>query len=177
MISNPTAIRKFTKSHESSSQRSSRDSDSTPRLWHRAQVTQAQVFALNNTTSMLQRQLDRLRRRKPQAPPGASVPFQIRRSSTWLKFQVGDGRVITTGEPIEPTNIDTDITITAGVEFYWIYLAITTTTAAVTSSASTPAWAISLVPIGWVDTLTNEADEVSTIYQFIHDNVYIPCTL
>lgn len=177
MIPNPTSIRKFTKSHESSGQRSPRDSDSTPRLWHRAQVTQAQVFALNNTTSMLQRQLDRLRRRKPQAVPGNAHPFQIRRSDSWLKFQVGDGRVITTGEPIEPTNIDADITFLAGTEFNWIYLTVTTTTAAVTSSASTPAWAVSLVPIGWVDTLTGEADEVSTIYQFLHDNVYIPCTL
>lgn len=177
MIANPTPVRKFTKSHESSSQRSARDSDATPRLWHRAQQTQAQVFALHNTTAMLQRQLDRLRKRKPQGQLGSQFPFQIRRSSTWLKFQVGEGWVITTGEPIVPTNMDTDITITAGVEFYWLYLALTTTTATVTSSASLPAWAVSMVPIGWIDTLTDEADEVSTIYQMLHDNVYVPCAL
>ena len=116
-------------------------------------------------------------RRQIYADGAAPTPFEIYQTDTWLKYKVKQGYVITTGEPIEPTNIETEITITAGVEFYWIYVSLTATTATVLSSATLPTWSISIVPIGWVDTLTGEADTIATINQFLHDNIFVPCTL
>lgn len=120
-----------------------------------------------------------VRRARVSGPqPGVNdFPFEIYQSDTWLKYKVKTGYVITTGEPIEPTNIETEITLAAGVEFYWIYASLTTTTATILSSATLPAWSVSIVPIGWVDTLTGEADTVAEIHQFLHDNIFVPCTL
>lgn len=106
---------------------------------------------------------------------GEVNPFRIYKGSTWLKYKVSTGFVITTGDVITPTNIDTEITITTGVARYWFYLDITTTTAAVASSATTPTWDASKIPIGWVDTDTYEASSRGVIYQFLRDHVYHPC--
>lgn len=102
-------------------------------------------------------------------------PFSIVPSSTWLKYQVTTGYVITSGDVITPTGTDTDITLTSGVERYWIYLDVTTSTAAVQSSATTPTWDTNKIPIGWVDTDTDSGTSKSTAYQFLTDHVYIPC--
>jgi hypothetical protein len=111
----------------------------------------------------------------PSSGVGDTNPFRITQSADWLTYKVSDGIAITTGDPISVTNVDTDITITAGVEFYWIYLEMTATTAEVKASATTLEWSSLLIPIGWVDTLTHEADEVATINQVLRDNVFNPC--
>jgi hypothetical protein len=101
------------------------------------------------------------------------TPFLIYRGSTWLKFKVATGFVITTGDPFIPADVDTEITITDGVARYWFYLDITSTTASVESSATTPTWDINKVPLGWVDTATYATAQRSVIYQF--NGIFIPC--
>jgi hypothetical protein len=102
-------------------------------------------------------------------------PFSIVPSSDWLTYQVTGGYIITNGDLIVPTGTDTNIALTGGVEKYWLYLDITTTTASVEKSATAPDWDVNKVPIGWVDTDTNSGTTQSTAYQFLWDNVYIPC--
>ena len=102
-------------------------------------------------------------------------PFSIVPSSTWLKYQVTTGYVITNSDLIVPTGTDTDIDLTSGVAKYWLYLAVTTSAATVEKSATTPEWDVNKIPIGWVDTDTNSGDTKSTAYQFLWDHVYIPC--
>jgi len=50
-----------------------------------------------------------------------------------------------------------------------------TSTASVETSATTPTWDSSKVPIGYVDTDTYEVDERSVIKQFTKTNIYNPC--
>lgn len=102
-------------------------------------------------------------------------PFRIYQSGDWLTYKVTDGFAITTGDPITVTNIETEITITSGVAYYWFYLEMTATTAEVKSSATTLVWSNLLIPIGWVDTYTNGAYEIADINQMLRDNVFNPC--
>lgn len=104
--------------------------------------------------------------------PVDTNPFRIYQSDTWLKYKVTTGKVIAAGDPITPTNVETEITITSGVARYWFYLEMTATTAEVKTSATTLTWSTTLIPIGWVDTsVTN----VGTINQFLRDHVFNPC--
>jgi hypothetical protein len=105
----------------------------------------------------------------------SSNPFTISQSTDWLTYKVSDGIAITTGDPISVANVDTDIAISAGVLHYWIYLEMTATTAEVKASSTTLEWSTLLIPIGWVDTATNEVGEVATIYQVLRDNIFNPC--
>lgn len=106
---------------------------------------------------------------------GGANPFRIYQSDTWLKYKVTTGKVITTGDPITATNIETEITITSGVLRYWFYMEMTATTAEVKTSATTLAWSALLIPIGWVDTLTGVATTTPDIQQFITTNIFNPC--
>ena len=108
----------------------------------------------------------------PKTQAQVSNPFQIYQSTSWLKYKVTTGKVIATGDPITPTNVEAEITITSGVARYWFYLEMTSTTAEVKTSATTLTWSNTLIPIGWVDTsVTN----VGTINQFLRDHVFNPC--
>lgn len=174
-FNNPIPRSGLPRFHESSPQRSPRDSDATQRLWqkHRDAGKQAQANSL--AIENLQRQVARLRLRR-SASETVGHPFKIKRGSTWLKFIVGDGMIITTGDVIDPIlDIGTELILTAGVAKYWIYIEMTATDAGVLTSATTPTWDSSKVPIGYVDTDTYEADERSVIKQFTKTNIYNPC--
>ena len=104
-----------------------------------------------------------------------TFPFQIYQSGTWLKYKVKTGIVITTGNPITATNIETEITLTSGVLRYWFYMEMTSTTAEVKTSATTLAWSADKIPLGWVDTSTGSGSSTATIYQVITDHIFNPC--
>lgn len=106
---------------------------------------------------------------------GQKNPFLIYQGSTWLKFKVAPGYVITTGNPITTTNTDTEITVATGTARHWFYLSMTTSTSAVADTSTTPTWDSSKIPIGWVDTDTYESEQRPVIYQFLRDHVYNPC--
>lgn len=101
-------------------------------------------------------------------------PFKIYQTGTWLQFKVMAGYVITTGDPITPSGLETTITVTSGDSQYWIYMDMTTSTATIQNNGTTPTWAVSKIPIGWIDA-SNTTDQVAVIYQFTHDNVFLPC--
>jgi hypothetical protein len=102
--------------------------------------------------------------------------FNIYQSSTWLKYKVTAGYLITTGNPITVTNTETEITITTGVARYWFYLDVTATTAAIATSATTLTWdATNKIPIGWVDTDTYSAESRAVIHQ--REHIFVPCAI
>jgi hypothetical protein len=101
-------------------------------------------------------------------------PFTISQSTDWLTYKVSTGLVVLSGDPITPTQVDVDLTITAGVEHYWFYIDIGTTTAEVKTSATTLAWGCNKIPLGWVDTLTNQATTTAKIYQLQRDHIFSP---
>ena len=105
-------------------------------------------------------------------------PFKIVQSADWLTYQVRPGWVITTGAPITPTMLDTDLTLTSGVaKFYFVLRILSPTTAAISTSSTEPVWGIDKIPIGWVDTASHATDSPPSaeITQFLHDNVFSPC--
>ena len=80
-------------------------------------------------------------------------------------------------DPISEGDV-TDITVNASVSRYWFWLDIDEDSNTVTleHSATPPAeWTLLLIPIGWVDTATNEAESEAIIRQFIRTDVIIPC--
>lgn len=101
-------------------------------------------------------------------------PFKIYQTGTWLQFKVMSGYVITTGDPITPSGLETTITTTTNKPRHWIYVDITPSTATIQNTFTTPTWATDKIPIGWVDT-TNTTAERAVIYQFTHDNIFNPC--
>lgn len=107
---------------------------------------------------------------------GIELPFQIYQTTTWLKFKVTTGYVITTGVAVTPALVETEFTITSGVLRYWFYLDLTAA-ATVAASSTLPTWGIDIIPIGWVDTSTYSAESRSVIYQFTRDHVFSPCVV
>lgn len=109
--------------------------------------------------------------------PSASVvyPYQLYQGSTWLKWKVRAGTYIYTpsGDLVEATNTDTEITITENVARYWFYINLST--GAVAASDTRPTWSATIIPIGYVDTDTYADDERAVAVQFIHDNIFSPC--
>lgn len=103
------------------------------------------------------------------------IPFQIYQTSTWLKYKVKAGDVITTADPIVATGIEVEKTITSGVLRYWFYIEMTSTTAEIKVSATTLTWDSNKIPIGWVDTQTDSATSKATIHQFVRDHIFNPC--
>jgi hypothetical protein len=107
-----------------------------------------------------------------ESPAIRPNPFRIVRSSTWLKYQVTTGYVITSGDLITPTGTASDFTLTSGVARYWFLIDITATTAVVSTSATTPTWSATKLPIGWVDTTS---ESTAAVYQFLTDHIFMPC--
>lgn len=101
-------------------------------------------------------------------------PFQIVQSTDWLTYKIVTGKVIITGDPIPVSGLNSDITVDAGASRFWIYVELTTTTATIAASATTPTFSTELIPIGWVDT-TDTGNEIGVITQFLHDNIFSPC--
>jgi hypothetical protein len=105
----------------------------------------------------------------------ASFPFQIYQTGSWLKYKVKTGIVITTGNPITATGIESEFTIGSGVLRYWFYMEMTATTAQVKTSPTTLEWSADKIPIGWVDTSTSSGTSIAYIYQVIKDHIFNPC--
>jgi hypothetical protein len=158
---------------EGSRLRSPRDGDAVPRVWQKTSTASQQLYRTAQAVEQLQRQLNRLRKRKGGDSEGEAMPFEIYQSATWLKFKVKTGWVIKTGNPIIPTAVEAEFELTAGVARYWFYLDLSDDTIKI--SDTTLSWDVDLIPIGWVDTETDEDDEVSTVYQFVRDHIFIPC--
>jgi hypothetical protein len=174
-FNNPIPRSGLPRFHESSRLRSPRDSDATQRLWqkHRDAGKQAQANSL--AIENLQRQVARIRTKKSQSET-VGHPFKIRRSADWLTYRVGDGIIIATGDPVTVINpTDEDFPISAGVARFWFYIEMSSTVAEIKTSSTTQTWSATLIPIGWVDTLTHESEEASIITQFLKDNVFNPC--
>ena len=110
--------------------------------------------------------------------PKAS-PFKIIQAGTWLKYKVATGSVIIGGAPITPTYAGDGhvFTITGSVAKFYFCLVLTPTTAIVTTSSTLPVWAVDLIPIGWVDTLTGVATTTAAVHQFLSENVFSPCVV
>lgn len=107
--------------------------------------------------------------------PQLENPFTISQSTDWLTYKVSTGLVVLSGDPITPTQVDVDLpAITAGVEHYWFYMDIGTTTAEVKTSATTLSWGCNKIPLGWVDTLTNQSTTTAKIYQLQRDHIFSP---
>jgi hypothetical protein len=103
------------------------------------------------------------------------APFQIYQTTTWLKYKVKTGIVITTGNPITATGIESEFTITSGVSRYWFYIDMTSSAAEVKTSSTTLTWSKSKIPVGYVDTSTGSGSSTAYIYQVLSDNVFNPC--
>jgi hypothetical protein len=104
------------------------------------------------------------------------IPFRIYQSDTWLKYKVTTGYIVRSGDPITATGIEVEKTITGSVLRYWFYIELTETTAEIKTSATTLEWSCDIVPIGWVDTLTDVATTKATIYQLNRDHLFSPYT-
>lgn len=101
-------------------------------------------------------------------------PFVIYQGSTWLKAKVKTGPILTTGDLIVPSNVDTDLTLVTATAKNWIYVDLTATTATFTASATLPTWAVDKIPIGYVDT-TDTTNSVQVITQIRKEHIFNPC--
>jgi hypothetical protein len=109
-----------------------------------------------------------------QTAGGDANPFRIYQSGDWLHYKVTTGWVVRDGVPILATNIETELPITASVQYYWFYLELTDTTAAINTSATTLVWSCTKIPLGWVDTLTGVATDTPAITNLIRDHLFSP---
>ena len=157
---------------ESSKLRSPRDSDAVPRVWQKALTEKNQTYRNSQAIEQIQRQLNRLRKRKGGDAVGERRPYELYAGSTWLKVLASSGYLITTGVAVESTAVDTELTLTSGLDECWVYLDIPTNT--VTVSATLPTWDVDKFPLGWVDT-TDTVNEIAEIHQFWDSNIYYPC--
>jgi hypothetical protein len=127
------------------------------------QVAEANADVFNKTRDQA-RIIEDLRKRYGDSPVH---PFAIYQTGT-LKYKVRDGLVIITDAPaIVPTGLETELTSPGGAD-YWIVCDLTTTTAVVSGTASSPVFSTEKIPIGWIDS-------EGAIHQFLHDNIFSPC--
>lgn len=105
---------------------------------------------------------------------GLNLPLRIYQASTWLKFKVTTIQFISTGVAVEPSNAETELTITSGVAEYWFALDLTGATPLIVTSSTLPTWAVDMIPIGWVDT-TDTTNSISVIHQHYPLHLFIPC--
>lgn len=98
--------------------------------------------------------------------------FEIYQSDTWLKFKVTTGFVIIDGDPVIPTDVETEFTLTSGVARYWFYIDFAGTPT-IATAAVTPSWDATKVPLGWVDTATYAGTTRSEIHQ--REHIFNPC--
>lgn len=100
-------------------------------------------------------------------------PFIIYQGSTRLKMKVTTGDIITTGAAFEPSNPDTELTITDAEAKNYIYLEFASaSSASFVASSTVPAWDVNKIPIGWVDTSDSTT---SVIHQLQREYIYNPC--
>jgi hypothetical protein len=102
-------------------------------------------------------------------------PFEIYQTESWLKYKVKTGYVITTGNEIVPTYVETEFTITSGVLRYWFYVEVASgaSTAEIKTSATTLAWDSTKIPLGWIDTQTGAGTNTAKIHQLVRDNIIV----
>lgn len=104
-------------------------------------------------------------------PAGVSYPFRIYQGSTWLKYKVTTGWVALSSTPFEPSNPDTELTVTSAVAKYYVYLDVGTSTAEFKVSSTALSWSTQLVLIGWIDTDTYSGEERGVITQFRKEHI------
>lgn len=161
--------------HESSPQRIPRDADATQRLWQKNRTQGQQLLANALAIEQLQRAVNRLRLRRGGESEGEDLPFQLYQGSSWLNIRVTTGPNITTGVDFEPSNPDTDLALTSGIEKNWVYISFSSASAcAFEVSATVPTWDSSKIPLGTVDT-TNTTDMVQDINQLWPFYIFNPC--
>jgi hypothetical protein len=105
---------------------------------------------------------------------GEQYPFRIYKGTTWLNAKVATGHILTTGDLVTPSNVDTDLTLVTATAKNWIYVDLTSTTATLAASATLPTWAVDKIPIGYVDT-TNTSAELQVITQIRKEHIFDPC--
>ncbi len=93
------------------------------------------------------------------------------RGSTWLKWSLSSGRIVTTGGIVIPTAVDTEFTLTSGVAAYWFYIDFASTPE-VKTSATALTWSTELVPVAIVDTATYSAQTIAVPYRV---DLFNPC--
>lgn len=103
-----------------------------------------------------------------------SHPFKIYQTGSWLTYKVSAGYAVTTGSRITVTNVDTDIPVSDS-SLNWIYIEMTSTTAVVKTTTTTLTWSSTLIPIGYVDTLTYHSTNKPIIYQLLKSDIFNPC--
>lgn len=106
--------------HESSSQRSQRDSDAVGRSWRKSQAHAAQLQSIGQNVSQVQRQLDRLKLRKPQETSDNDMfPFKIYNFPKALrKFHSADDwrRIKVRGDGSSSFTVWPDVGLTRGTD-------------------------------------------------------------
>ena len=102
---------------------------------------------------------------------GGDFPFRIYQGSTWLKYKVATGWVALSSTPFEPSNPDTELTVTSAVAKYYVYLDIGTSAAEFKVSSTALSWSTQLVLIGWIDTNTYSAETRGVITQFRKEHI------
>lgn len=107
-------------------------------------------------------------RQRPRDPLQALFPY---RGSTWLKWSLSSGRIVTTGGIVIPTAVDTEFTLTSGVAAYWFYIDFASTPE-VKTSATALTWSTELVPVAIVDTATYSAQTFAVPHRV---DLFNPC--
>ena len=110
-------------------------------------------------------------------------------TTDWLKFCIRGGLVFINWTAVTPTLTDgetspdsetfpvsagagvNEVSATAGVAQFWFWLALTSTTAVVTSGASPPTWSSAAIPIGWVDT-TDTPNKFAHVRQLVRTDLF-----
>jgi hypothetical protein len=180
--------------------------DDVRRNWLKINELDRKIEALTKTIAAMQFSLAEARR-KPDQPPEMhpfkiyQIPSIFRAAGTataddWRKFRVRGGRIVSTEAdgpdivgtdeadfpdgPLYPNRADVEITVTANVEQYWIWITVADDglSGLIKHGAdpTTNGWDAfptidANVPIGWVDTSTQLADKVALVRQLLRTDL------
>lgn len=124
------------------------------------------------------------------------VAYRQNDGNDWRRFRVRAGELLLTAtDGILPDNTDgveipddefvpdsmADVVIASGVPFHWFWIELTegegsSVFASVENSATPPAeWSMTVIPIGYVDTLTNADTHKARVRQYLRTDVIMPC--
>jgi hypothetical protein len=112
--------------------------------------------------------------KQPDASSAATeFPFQVYRSDLdYLRIMLTPGYIVTTGEPFQPTNMDTYVGLGENTTNY-VYLDIESASATIVATTTLPTWSTSKIMVAKVVTTTTAAE--LTITQILRENPQIPC--
>ncbi|TXH09999.1 MAG: hypothetical protein E6R03_15970 [Hyphomicrobiaceae bacterium] len=106
-----------------------------------------------------------------QRDPG--TPFHPYQGSTWLKWYVSTGYLVTNGNPIVPSQVDVEFTLTSGVPYYWFWLDVEAQE--VKTTDTTLEWTARKIPLCWVDTDTQSAEQIATAVSLVNWHIVTLC--